>query len=65
MLAPQVEQLIDEVAVVSALQISELGEVAAEELVDQRERLLQYRAQARFAQAVIFDSVAASTELAE
>ena len=65
MLAPQVEQLIDEVAVVSALQISELGEVAAEELVDQRERLLQYRAQARFAQAAIFDSVAASTELAE
>ena len=65
MLAPQVEQLIDEVAVVSALQISELGEVAAEELADQRERLLQYRAQARFAQAAIFDSVAASTELAE
>lgn len=65
MLAPQVQQLIDDIAVVSALQISELSDVAAENLVEQRERLLQYRAQARFAQAAIFDSAGPSAEFAE
>ncbi len=54
-LTPRIEQLLNQVAEISEAQIDELGEVAAAELAIKKNRLLQYRAEAQFAQAAILD----------
>jgi hypothetical protein len=63
-LAPRVENLLLVAADLAGAQIAELGEIAAAELVERRDRVLQYRAQAQFAEAAIYDSSRASTESA-
>jgi len=61
-LEPQVNDLMAKVAGVSEQQVAVLGEIAADELAEQKQRLIQYRAQAQFAQASIFDRAATEGE---
>jgi len=59
-LDPQIGELSNRVVSITELQIKALGEIAANELQQQKERLKQYRAQARFAQASILDQSASA-----
>jgi len=58
-LEPRVSGLLEQIGEVSATQIAALGNIAALELEEQKQRLLRYRAQAQFAQASVFDNSSA------
>lgn len=62
-LEPKVDVLLQQIEQVADRQVSELGSLAAAELSEQKQRLIQYRAQARFAQAAIFDRSPAAGDL--
>jgi hypothetical protein len=64
-LAPRVDELIAAVSGLAVAQVDELGDIAAAELIDRRDRVQQYRTQAQFAQAAIYDSSRVSAEPAE
>jgi len=53
--APRVGELLGQIDEVALEQVAALGDIAAVELEEQKQRLLRYRAQAQFAQASIFD----------
>ncbi len=59
-LSPQVDELITSVESVAAKQLKELADFAIVDLQQRRDRVLQYRAQAKFAQAAIYDRSAAA-----
>jgi hypothetical protein len=61
-LKPRIEMMQGQLQVAMAAHSDYLQRLAEVELHDQKERLLTYRAQARFALASIFDRMSASSK---